>query len=107
MFADYHSQAQERLKGTFSADKNELLFQEFGINYNNEPLYFRKGTTLLRKSVTDENGKTRKAVVPYVEDIIGERFWRENPEIMGPKKRAQSKSPVTTNAKDEPAAVAS
>ena len=29
--------AQERLKGTFSNDKNEILFSEFGINYNNEP----------------------------------------------------------------------
>ena len=29
--------AQERLKGTVSGDKNEILFSEFGVNYNNEP----------------------------------------------------------------------
>jgi tRNA(His) 5'-end guanylyltransferase len=28
--------AQERLKGTLAGDKNEILFSEFGINYNNE-----------------------------------------------------------------------
>ena len=39
--------AQERLKGTVSGDKNEILFSEFGINYNNEPLQFRKGTTII------------------------------------------------------------
>ncbi|CAG0883781.1 unnamed protein product [Cyprideis torosa] len=38
--------AQERLQGTVSGDKNEILFSEFGINYNNEPQQFRKGTVL-------------------------------------------------------------
>ncbi|KAL6171242.1 tRNA-His guanylyltransferase [Exserohilum turcicum] len=41
-------EAEERLKGTVSADKNEILFKEFGINYNNEPECFRKGTVLYR-----------------------------------------------------------
>jgi len=43
-----HQQANERLKGTLSADKNELLFTEFNTNYNNIPELFRKGTVLLR-----------------------------------------------------------
>ena len=29
--------AMERLKGTLSADKNEILFSQFGINYNTLP----------------------------------------------------------------------
>ncbi|XP_078465503.1 putative tRNA(His) guanylyltransferase isoform X1 [Lampetra fluviatilis] len=41
------TQAQERLKLTVAADKNEILFSEFGINYNKEPLQFRKGTTII------------------------------------------------------------
>lgn len=41
-------EAEERLKGTVSSDKNEILFKEFGINYNNEPNCFRKGTVLYR-----------------------------------------------------------
>lgn len=40
--------AEERLRGTVSSDKNEILFSEYGINYNNEPEIFRKGTILLR-----------------------------------------------------------
>jgi tRNA(His) 5'-end guanylyltransferase len=41
-------EAEQRLKGTYSADKNEILFKEFGINYNNEPDCFKKGTVLYR-----------------------------------------------------------
>jgi hypothetical protein len=41
-------EAEQRLKGTVSADKNEILFREFGINYNNEPECFKKGTVLYR-----------------------------------------------------------
>jgi tRNA(His) guanylyltransferase len=33
--------AQERLKGTLAGDKNEILFSEFNINYNNEEEQFR------------------------------------------------------------------
>jgi tRNA(His) 5'-end guanylyltransferase len=40
--------AEQRLSGTYSADKNEILFKEFGINYNNEPECFKKGTVLYR-----------------------------------------------------------
>ncbi|CAM9595012.1 unnamed protein product [Discosporangium mesarthrocarpum] len=40
--------AQLALKGTSSGDKNELLFSEFGINYNNLPQHYRKGFTLYR-----------------------------------------------------------
>ena len=35
-----------------SSDKNELLFQEFEINYNNLPAVHRKGTILLRVKVS-------------------------------------------------------
>jgi hypothetical protein len=41
-------EAEQRLSGTYSADKNEILFKEFGINYNNEPECFKKGTVLYR-----------------------------------------------------------
>ncbi|XP_041846078.1 probable tRNA(His) guanylyltransferase isoform X2 [Melanotaenia boesemani] len=40
-------QADERLKGTLAADKNEILFSEFDINYNNESAFHRKGTSLI------------------------------------------------------------
>jgi tRNA(His) guanylyltransferase len=31
-----------------SADKNEILFSRFGINYNNEPEMYRKGSVVYR-----------------------------------------------------------
>ncbi|EKG18510.1 tRNAHis guanylyltransferase [Macrophomina phaseolina MS6] len=40
--------AEQRLSGTVSADKNEILFKEFGINYNNEDELFKKGSVVFR-----------------------------------------------------------
>ena len=36
-------EATQRLKKTNSGEKNEILFSQFNINYNNEPAMFRKG----------------------------------------------------------------
>lgn len=91
------NQAEEKLRGTLSSHKNELLFQEFGINYNNEPPLFRKGTTLIRKLVPDGNGRLKPAVVPLVDDIIGDRFWKENPEVIGLKSLATYQPPNLMN----------
>jgi len=38
--------AQLALKGTFAKDKNELLAQQFQINYDDEPAMFRKGSSV-------------------------------------------------------------
>merc|ERR1712032_876128 len=62
--------AQERMKGTLSGEKNEILFSEFGINYNKEPEQFKKGTT-----------KLRSKLLALDCDIIGEDFWLENPHL--------------------------
>ncbi len=40
--------AAKTLDGTFAADKNEILFSKFSINYNNEPEIFRKGSVIFR-----------------------------------------------------------
>ena len=42
--------AHQRLKGTVSADKNEILFSEFGCNYNDIEPIWRRGTILLRSN---------------------------------------------------------
>lgn len=39
--------AEKRLYGTVSSDKNELLFTEFGTNYNDLPQMHRKGTVII------------------------------------------------------------
>ena len=31
-----------------AADKNEILFSRFGINYNREPEIFKKGSVIFR-----------------------------------------------------------
>jgi len=77
-----NQEAEAKLRGTFSADKNELLFQEFGINYNTLPAMYRKGTILLRKRVT-VGDKSRQAVVPLHEDLISSQFWKQHTEILG------------------------
>ena len=80
--------AQEKLKGTLSGDKNEILYSEFGINYNNEPLQYRKGTTIIKKKVelSSENGaggtKMRTKTFELDCDIIGDEFWNENPHLV-------------------------
>ncbi len=38
-------------QGTSSEQKNELLFSQFHVNYNNEPAIFRKGSILFRQPV--------------------------------------------------------
>ncbi|KAF2218476.1 Thg1 C terminal domain-containing protein [Elsinoe ampelina] len=49
--------AELELKGTFSADKNEILFSRFGINYNNEPEVYKKGTVIYR-DLSDTTGSS-------------------------------------------------
>lgn len=79
----YFLQAEEALRGTVASEKNELLFKEFGINYNNEPDLFRKGTSLLRKRVKNStDGKLHHVVIPLNCDIISSTFWTKNPDIL-------------------------
>ncbi|XP_050303502.1 probable tRNA(His) guanylyltransferase [Anthonomus grandis grandis] len=78
-----NSEAEQRLCGTLSGDKNEILFSEFGINYNNEPLMYKKGTILLRKKIRHpKTGKNRLVVIPLHEDLIQDDFWTRNNEIL-------------------------
>lgn len=40
--------AEEELKGTYAADKNEILWKRFGVNYNGEAEVWRKGSVVFR-----------------------------------------------------------
>lgn len=42
-------EAENKLSGTVSSEKQEILFSECGINYNNEPEMFKKGSLVTRK----------------------------------------------------------
>ena len=78
-------EAHNILKGTVSADKHEILFKEFGINYDKLPAFFRKGTTLVWAPVRDPNRtKTRTRLFTLHVDIIGDDFWRTSRESLAP-----------------------
>ncbi|KAH7663121.1 tRNA(His) guanylyltransferase protein [Dioscorea alata] len=88
-------EAQESLKGTVSKDKNELLFQQFGVNYDKLPAIFRKGSCVyiekLEETVKlDDSGnpvkRLRKKVTVGHFDIIGPKFWNEHPYILEEEK---------------------
>lgn len=94
-----HLQADERLKGTLASEKNEILFSEFNVNYNKEPEQFKKGTSLVRKVLKDkEGGKPLLVAVALYSDIISDKFWMDNPEILECKQAGEfsnvSNSPV-------------
>lgn len=53
-----HTEAEEHLKGTVSSDKNEILWSKFGINYNNEPEMYKKGSVVFREYALKEAEQT-------------------------------------------------
>ncbi|KAH7390747.1 tRNAHis guanylyltransferase-domain-containing protein [Phaeosphaeria sp. MPI-PUGE-AT-0046c] len=61
-------EAEQKLSGTYAADKNEILFKEFGINYNNEPECFRKGTVLYRDFFPTSADKPASLATPLKHD---------------------------------------
>eukprot|EP01103_Thecamoeba_quadrilineata_P016875 TRINITY_DN5782_c0_g1_i1.p1 TRINITY_DN5782_c0_g1~~TRINITY_DN5782_c0_g1_i1.p1 ORF type:complete len:259 (-),score=28.12 TRINITY_DN5782_c0_g1_i1:23-799(-) len=86
-----NEEAQNILKGTLSAAKNEILFTRLGINYTKEPAMFRKGSILFRdkvdqKVIDPRNGKEviRKVsvVLTVHEDFIGLPFWNAHPHLL-------------------------
>lgn len=85
-------EAEQRLCGTLSSDKNEILFSEFGINYNNESEMFKKGTIIVWEEPlvgTSQSGeepsarqvqrmakKRSKIALQLLHvDIIRDQFW--------------------------------
>lgn len=92
------TESENFLKGTLSSDKNEILFTKCGINYNNEPEIFKKGTILVREyedwkqtldsELTDRQKqrqqKLRKKalIVEHHLDIIKDSFWNERPWLL-------------------------
>uniref|UniRef100_A0A0D9WJ28 tRNA(His) guanylyltransferase n=1 Tax=Leersia perrieri TaxID=77586 RepID=A0A0D9WJ28_9ORYZ len=88
-------EAQQALKGTFSKDKNELLLQQFQINYDDELAMFRKGSCVYRDKVetkvkTDRSGnpikRTRLVITVANVDIIGPEFWEKHQYILREEK---------------------
>ncbi|KAI8055338.1 putative tRNA guanylyltransferase-like protein [Syncephalis plumigaleata] len=84
-------EAEETLRGTFSADKNELLFTRFNVNYNTLPAIYRKGSILVweRENIEvmtpkgEPTTRVKKVIRLRHEDMIGDNFWISRPEILG------------------------
>ena len=89
-------EAETILKGTLSDFKNEMLFVQFGINYNTLEPVFKKGTLLVRVFQTHvekmlkmkeklENDplakislpKQKSKVIELNEDLIQVTFWKK------------------------------
>ncbi|CAF9920334.1 tRNA-His guanylyltransferase [Imshaugia aleurites] len=58
------TQAENRLKGTIASEKNEILFSEFKMNYNNEAEIFKKGSIIYRDYDSTSSVLNRKASAP-------------------------------------------
>ncbi|KAG5979138.1 Glucose-responsive transcription factor [Claviceps digitariae] len=116
-----NKEAERTLAGTLAADKNEILFSRFQINYNNEPEIFRKGSVVFRdyelvdaaspsvalamdnlaepvqqsKSQLEKDRKKRAKARVVVEhmDIIKDDFWDRRPWILSNKPGKVPKEP--------------
>ncbi|BBN13662.1 tRNA(His) guanylyltransferase [Marchantia polymorpha subsp. ruderalis] len=108
------AEAQNVIKGTLADFKNELLHTRFGINYNDLPAIFRKGSLVFKRKdeniVKVENGvpikRQKTMVVVSHEDLIKDSFWKENPSILGSanSKKANLRSAALTEKDAETSA---
>ncbi|WPT14432.1 Putative tRNA(His) guanylyltransferase [Picochlorum sp. SENEW3] len=82
-------EVQKMLRGTLTADKNEIMFQR-GVNYNTLPAMFRKGSVVVwAEMVVEQHRESGKVVQKSVkkpqvfhEDIIGDTFWKKYPHVL-------------------------
>ncbi|KAL9113176.1 MAG: hypothetical protein Q9187_007660 [Circinaria calcarea] len=63
-----NTEAEAELKGTLAADKNEILFSRFGVNYNSEPEVFKKGTIVYRRYDDVKKPRVKQSSVMAGED---------------------------------------
>ncbi|KAG9256049.1 tRNA guanylyltransferase [Emericellopsis atlantica] len=108
-----NKEAEQALAGTLAADKNEILFSKFGINYNREPEIFKKGSVIFRdyelvepashntaetvdaqaepvqqskkQTENDKKRRSKAAIVVDHLDIIKDEFWDRRPWILSNK----------------------
>ncbi|KAK5663540.1 hypothetical protein OQA88_3971 [Cercophora sp. LCS_1] len=107
--------------GTFSANKNEILFSRFHMNYNNEPEMFKKGSVIFRdyelvepgtgsialevdnvaepaqqsksQEEKDKKRRAKAAIVVQHLDIIKDDFWDRRPWLLSNKPGKIPKEP--------------
>uniref|UniRef100_A0A7N0TZG9 tRNA(His) guanylyltransferase n=1 Tax=Kalanchoe fedtschenkoi TaxID=63787 RepID=A0A7N0TZG9_KALFE len=85
-------EAQAIIKNADKQEKNELLFQQFGINYKKLPEIFRQGSFVMKGKVEEivkfsKNGSPvrrsrRKVVVIHSENITSTSFWNSHSTLL-------------------------
>ena len=53
------------MQGTIASEKNEILFSEFKMNYNNEADMFKKGSIIYRNVLTITLPQFERLLIPY------------------------------------------
>ncbi|KAL9634075.1 MAG: hypothetical protein Q9164_004309 [Protoblastenia rupestris] len=90
-------EAEKQLKGTSAANKNEILFSQFGINYNEEPEMFRKGSVLFRDfDFPGEESQKGSVSKPIPDVAIAEQSKTQAQR----EKRTRQKAIITTKHTD-------
>jgi len=115
--------AEKELAGSLAADKNEILFSRFKINYNNEPEIYKKGSVVFRdyelvesgaapgpmdedmaktaeqtelSKTQEEKDRKRRAkarITVQHVDIIKDEFWERRPWLLSNKPGKIPKEP--------------
>ncbi|GAA6033632.1 hypothetical protein JCM8097_004358 [Rhodosporidiobolus ruineniae] len=65
-------EANKELSGTVSAQKQEMLFTQFGINYNHEPAMFRKGSLVVWEAVSEPEPEPETETETEPAAVVGE-----------------------------------
>ena len=93
------TQAEERLRGTTAGDKNEILFTEFQINYNELPEMFRKGSVLLK--ITSKNNNNGENNIDTNNNDHNSNIIEDNKEEKGDENKKQEKTKNNKKGKKE------
>ncbi|KAJ5682686.1 tRNAHis guanylyltransferase Thg1, partial [Penicillium macrosclerotiorum] len=92
-----NTDAEQELKGTVSADKNEILFKRFGINYNNEEEIYKKGSVLYRQYELEESKATQASPEDHDDSMLGAKQSRSQQDKL---KKLRRKAQVVVDHVD-------
>ncbi|KAH6669374.1 tRNAHis guanylyltransferas-like protein Thg1 [Halenospora varia] len=86
--------AEKELAGSVAAGKNEILFSRFGINYNNEPEIYKKGSVVFRDYELVEPGSVTEVVDEDSAKVVEELQLSKTQEEKDRKRRAKARITV-------------
>ncbi|EPE35138.1 tRNA(His) guanylyltransferase [Glarea lozoyensis ATCC 20868] len=87
-------EAEKALAGTLAAEKNEILFSRFNINYNNEAEIYKKGSIVLRDYELVEPGTSHEPLDENSAKTVEEQQLSKTQEEKDRKRRAKARITV-------------